>query len=148
MSTVVTTQTIPDWSSDIPQGVIWVQNRPDPIVVSEVRRFETGQLEVLTQTAAGETALKALLASPGPYLLQQPTFGTPDRYVTVGRVDRKRSINKASDLFRVWVLPLTQVARPPVAGWSVSIPGKTYADSTAAYPLYSNRTGTYLSRSS
>jgi len=140
--------TLPAWSADIATAVIQVIGRSDPIVVQDVRQYETGTLEALTRTAADEGALRALLASPGPYLLQWPASGSADRYVTVGKVDRKRTSNQFSDPNRVWTLPLTQVARPPVTGWSVAIPGKTYADTQAALATYAARTGTYLSRSS
>jgi len=148
LSCNVTTQTLPTWEDDIAQGVIRVKNRPDPIVVSDVRQFDTGTLTVVTKSAAAEAALLALLKSSGPYLLQMPNAGTADRYVTVGKVSRSRPSNQFSDSWRVWTLPLTQVVRPPVVGWSVAVPGKTYADTQAAAPLYSNRTGTYLLRSS
>jgi hypothetical protein len=134
----------------ITQGTIWVQGRPDPIVVSDVRRYPAGTITVRTVGDTAGQALDALLASPGPYLLQMPTVGEPDRYVTIGNVT-PTVINPyaaAAKRVRLWPLPIQAVDRPAVAGWSVAIPGKTYADSQAALPLYSNRTGTYLSRSS
>lgn len=146
LSVNVTTATIPDWTAPISEGVLRVIGRADPIVVQDVRQYESGTLEVRTQTRAAETALTALLASPGPYLLQMPGFGTADRYVTVGGVSRKRPVNQATELWRTWSLPLTQVARPSVVNSRVSIPGHTYADSTKALPTYSSRTGTYSSR--
>lgn len=148
MSCLVWTVTLPEWGADVAQGVIRVMGRPDPIVVQDVRQFETGTLEVLTMSSAAEATMQALLNTAGPYLLQMPGSGSPDRFVTVGSATWKRTTNGFSDPNRVWTLALTRVGRPPVAGWSVAIPGKTYADSQAALPLYSNRTGTYLSRSS
>lgn len=141
------TATEPEWSADITQAVIQVIGRPDPIVVQDVRQYESGTIEVYTSTAAGEAAMLALLAAPGPYLLQQPGHGSSDKYVTVGKYTRKRTTNRAGDLWRVWTLPVQRVARPDPLGWQVADPGRTYADSTAAYPLYSNRTGTYLAKS-
>ncbi len=146
LSVNVKTVIIPDWTAPIPEGVLRVIGRADPIVVQDVRQYESGALEVLTQSPAAEAALTALLASPGPYLLQMPGYGTADRYVTVGAVGRKRPVNKATETWRTWMLPLTQVARPSVVGSRVSVPGHTYADSSAAWPLYASRTGTYLSR--
>jgi len=146
LSVNVKTVIIPDWTAPIPEGVLRVIGRADPIVVQDVRQYESGTLEVLTQSPSDESALTALLASPGPYLLQMPGFGTADRYVTVAVVVRKRLVNKATETWRTWSLPLTQVARPSVVGSRVSIPGHTYADSAAVWPLYSNRTGTYSSR--
>ncbi len=146
LSVNVKTVIIPDWTAPIPEGVLRVIGRADPIVVQDIRQYETGTLEVLTQSPGAEAALTALLASPGPYLLQMPGFGTADRCVTVGSVVRKRPVNKATETWRTWSLPLTQVARPSVVGSRVSVPGHTYADSSAAWPLYSSRTGTYSSR--
>jgi len=146
LSVNVSTVIIPDWTAPIPEGVLRVIGRADPIVVQDVRQYESGTIEVLTQSPAAEAALTALLASPGPYMLQTPGFGTGDRYVTVGSVGRKRPVNKATETWRTWSLPLTQVARPSVAGSRVSVPGHTYADSSAAWPTYASRTGTYLSR--
>src|SRR5437763_9290596 len=126
---------------DIQQGVIRVMNRPDPIVVEDVRQLPTGTHQVWTKGDTLATALDALLRTPGPYLLQMPTVGEPDRYVMVGTVT-PRSLNPfaaATDRVRVWSLPLTEVVRPPTPGWSVAVPGHTYADSTTRFPLYSNR---------
>lgn len=138
-----------EWSRDISESRIQVIGRPDPIVIQDVRRYGTATISFITESAAKAAALDALLTLPGPFLLQMPRVGEPDRYVTVGP-SSSRLLNPydLTHPTRVWPLPLTQVTRPPVIGWSVTIPGKTYADSTAAFPLYSNRTGTYLSRSS
>lgn len=135
----------PQWSADIAEGVIQVVGRPDPIVVQDVRQYETATMQAITQTAAEETALKTLLAAVGPYLLQMPGLGASDRYVTVGKYDHV-GVGTNISPFRVWNLPLRQVARPAVDGWSVAIPGKTYADSSVALPTYADRTGTYGSR--
>ncbi len=146
LSVIVTTATIPDWSAPIAEGVLRVIGRADPIVVQDVRQYETGTLEVLTLLPAAETALASLLASPGPYLVQMPGFGTADRYVTVGAVSRKRPVNKATEMWRMWSLPLTQVARPSTVGFQVAIPGHTYTDTRATAATYAARTGTYSSR--
>lgn len=141
------TKTLPAWAADIAQGVIQVVGRPDPIVVSDVRQYETATVELWTRTGTETAALKGLLATPGPYLLQMPQFGEADVYVTVGKYQRPRPNNVGAGTYFAWSLPLQQVARPNPLGWRVAIPGKTYADSAVNLPLYSNRTGTYLSRS-
>lgn len=146
MSVSPTPAAAPQWDADIAQGTIWVIGRPDPIVVSDVRQYESTTLTAYTQSATDDANLKALLGTPGPYLVQFPALGTPDRYVTVGKVSRV-GVATSPDPMRVWTLPLQQVARPNPLGWRVAIPGKTYADSAVNLPLYSNRTGTYLSRS-
>jgi hypothetical protein len=146
LSCNVITGMLPTWSADISTGVLQVIGRPDPVVVQDVREYESGTLEVLTRTSSEEAALLALLKSPGPYLLQWPASGSADRYVTVGKYDRKRTSNQFGDPYRLWTLPLTQVARPAVAGWSVAIPGRTYADTAATLATYAARTGTYAAR--
>lgn len=135
----------PQWDHDTAQGVIWVVGRPDPIVVQDVRRLPSTTLTVYTQTTADEAALGALLATQGPYLAQFPGLGSADCYVTVGKYSQV-GVATSADPLRIWSLPLQQVVAPPLPGWSVAIPGHTYADSTARWPLYSNRTGSYLSR--
>lgn len=145
-SVSLVTKTVPAWDGDIAQGIIRVIDRPDPIVVSDVRQYETATIELWTRNAAELAALKTLLGTPGPYLLQMPGFGEADAYVTVGKYQRPRATNLAAHTFYAWSLPLTAVTRPDPAGWSVAIPGHTYADSATRWPLYSNRTGTYLSR--
>lgn len=137
----------PQWDADIAQGVLQVINRPDPIVVQDVRQYPSTTITVYTPTAADELALTNLLASPGPYLAQFPGLGAVDRYVTVGKYS-VAGVGSSPDPTRTWSLPMQSVGRPDPYGWAVAIPGKTYADSSAAMPLYSNRTGTYLSRSS
>lgn len=137
------------FTREIAQGVIRVIGRRDPIVVQDVRQLPTGTHQVWTEGDAAADALDELLMSPGPYLLQMPTVGEPDRFVMVGSVT-PRTLNPyaaAEKRVRVWSLPLTQVKRPDPTGWSVAIPGKTYADTQATAALYSGRTGTYLSRS-
>lgn len=134
----------------IAQGTIWVQGRPDPIVVSDVRRYPAGTLTVRTVGDTAGNALDALLGAPGPYLLQMPTVGEPDRYVTIGDVTPTvvNPFASAANRVRLWALPIQAVRRPDPAGWSVAVPGHTYADSAARWPLYSARTGSYLSRAS
>lgn len=137
-----------EWASGIQQAVIPIMGRADPIVVQDARQYETAQLELITESLTEEAALKALLNLAGPYLLQLYGFGEPDRYVTVGPYSRRRLPGGlAADVQRAWTLPLIQVARPDPLGWQVADPGRTYADSTTAYPLYSNRTGTYRAKS-
>lgn len=142
----------PDWSDDIPSGVIYpvgsaVSGVVMPSVTQGQRQGDRGSMIVDTETIVQRNALLALLRSPGPYLLQMATnSGEPDQYVAVGAVSRAWVVDVATEPWRVLTLPLTAVARPPTAGSQVAIPGHTYADSLVAWPLYSNRTGTYGSR--
>lgn len=139
-------KTLPAWSGDIAQGVLQVIGNPYPVVVSDVRQAEAATIEVWTTTATATAALKALLNTPGPYLLQMPGYGEADTFVTVGKYERPRATNVAAHTYYAWTLPLTSVQRPDPVGWQVSVPGHTYADSQVRWPLYSNRTGTYASR--
>lgn len=146
LSQLVTVQTYPDWAYGINQGTFQVIGREDQVIKSDVRQSGTGTLSVKVTTAAALTALMTLLKSPGPYLMQAPGFGDPDQYVQAGAIQPGRLVHAAGEPLRMVSVPLTVTGRPATAGSSVAIPGHTYADSLVRWPLYSSRTGTYLSR--
>lgn len=136
----------PDWMYGIAQGVFTVIGRSDPIVKSDVRQLPSGTMTVKVSSAATLTALLALLNADGPYLMQAPAFGDSDQYVSVGAITAQRFIFQPGAANRMIPIPLTVVARPATTGSRVAVPGHTYADSLTRWPLYSNRSSTYLTR--
>lgn len=141
MSVAVYTQTYPDWSSDIPQGVFYPDGAESPIVASGRRRLPTGTWTLLGLTAGDNAALRALFAADGggPYLLQ-PTAasGDPDVFVTVGALAPARVTRIASHQDRTWALPMTQIARPKTTGSLVVLPAHSAADVAARYGVQAN----------
>ncbi len=141
---------LPTIENDIPTGILSVLGARFPAAQGDAEKGDTGTISILTDTAAKRQALSALLTAggAGPYLMQMPSaWDEPDRYVMILNRSRARLTRPGADPYRITSLPFVQVARPATTGSTVTIPGKSYADSTAALPLYSNRTGTYGSRS-
>jgi hypothetical protein len=140
----------PDWTAGISQAITAILGSAYPNAGMDTRQAEAGALSVVTRDRPSRLALKKLLNEPTSqvYLLQASPQADEDAdcYVIVGQTGRVRPYAFSSQPKRVTTLPVQQVARPATAGSSVAYPGHTYADSTAALPLYSNRTGTYGSR--
>lgn len=146
LSVAVRVMAFPAWAQDIAEGVFRVMGRANPVTVDDVRQSGTGTMVLKTNTTAEIAALRALLAAPGPYLLSSALAAEDDVYVSVAAHTRTRMTMVASDGLRTVQLPMTQVDRPATSGVPVAIPTHTYADSTTALPLYSNRTGLYSAR--
>jgi len=139
----------PDWERPQPMSALPILGGKYPIVSGDRRNARQGQLQLNTRARAAREALDALLESGGigPYLLQPSVSADePDCYVAAGTDTQARPYDFSAQQRRITSLPVQQVARPSTAGSRVAIPGKTYGDSTAALPLYSNRTGTYGAR--
>ena len=139
----------PDWERPQPMSALPILGGKYPIVSGDRRNARQGQLQLNTRARAAREALDALLESGGigPYLLQPSVSADePDCYVAAGTDTQARPYDFSAQQRRITSLSVQQVARPSTAGSRVAIPGKTYGDSTAALPLYSNRTGTYGAR--
>jgi hypothetical protein len=144
LSVQVMPQKWPDWSLGIAQSVLPVLDSKFPSVNDGTRQARSGAFTVLTRTLTELANLEALLNSGGPYLLQ-PTAqsGEPDMYVRVGAAVPARVAGISSEQTRAWQLPLTVVKRPSTGGSTVALPGRTFADSLIAHPLFSDRSGTF-----
>jgi hypothetical protein len=82
-------------------------------VISDVRGSKTGDLTVITETAADRDALWWVLDSGSVLLLQWPPgWGEDDIYVSVGTVQAAPLVDYAAFQDRAFVLPLTEVDRP------------------------------------
>lgn len=147
LSVVIDVASAPDWSSDIALTVLYPISSGYPSASYGVRQAKTGTLSVNTYTRAELDELEALAASDGPYLIQFASNSEePPRFAAIGNIQVNWDVDVATTKERTVVLGLTEVARPATAGTRVAYPGHTYGDSTATWPLYSNRTGTYASR--
>lgn len=118
----------PDWQRPIQQAAHRVRGATMPIILTDVRGSLEGDLLVHTQSDDERAALHWLL-DPGSILLWQaaPGHGVDDMYVAVGQITEARGGGIASDQWRTWTLPLTQVAQPVTVGVASSA-GRTGYD--------------------
>jgi hypothetical protein len=118
----------PDWQRPVTQTVHRVRGARAPIVLSDVRGSLEGDLSLFTQTDDERLAMHRLL-DPCSILLWQaaPGMGEEDVYVSVGTAALPRAGGVASDPWRTWTLPLTQVAQPVAVGVASSA-GRTGYD--------------------
>jgi hypothetical protein len=99
-------------SRDSRTAVYRVQNRSDPVVVSDVHSSRQFTIKVKTETPAETEALDHALSQGLPCYLQVPaTINTPSIYAT-DRVVQLRGAATRSQR-NVWTIPLTEVAPPP-----------------------------------
>ncbi|MFH9765208.1 hypothetical protein ACH4N4_30255 [Streptomyces microflavus] len=118
----------PDWQRAVTQTVHRVRGAKMPVILTDVRGGLEGDLVVYTQDDTERTRLHWLL-DPNSVLLWQaaPGFGVDDMYVSVGQVSETRGGGVATDPFRTWTLPLTEVAQPTTVGVASSA-GRTGYD--------------------
>lgn len=124
-------EAMPALSRDIPADTVWAQNRPDPIVVSQVLRMPSLQLSLLTATQAENTALNTTL-SRGNILAFSPRYPAEYGfdgllYLAVTKV-QTASLNprRADEPGRRFVLEAQRIAPPPAS--FIPITGRTWAD--------------------
>ncbi|MEU3730002.1 hypothetical protein AB0E81_11415 [Streptomyces sp. NPDC033538] len=104
---------MPTWRTPARLGTSQVRGRRLPVVISDVRGGKTGDLTVITETAAEREALDWVLSSGSVLLLQwPPEWGEADMYVSIGDVSAAPLADYAEFHDRAWVLPLTEVDRP------------------------------------
>jgi hypothetical protein len=103
----------PEWKQGIEQTVYKIRGRSAPVVLSDVRGSREGDLVCWTQTDEEREQLRFML-STGNVLLWRcaPGTGEPDVYVSVGEVGLPRIVPLASEQWREWTLPLTEVDMP------------------------------------
>jgi hypothetical protein len=111
----ITVESLPELTRDIKQEVIYALDRPDPIVVSGRRQYPSGQLSLLTFTAAERRALLQMISLTDVVALApwQTTYGF-DRvmHFSVGRVNESRVSRRATEPARRWSLEVQQVEPP------------------------------------
>lgn len=118
----------PDWQRSITQSVLRVRGRRNPVILSDVRGGQEGDLLVFTQSDAERIALDWLLDT-GNVLLWQvaPGNGVSDMYVIAGQTTQARGGGIATDPIRTWTLPLKEVDMPTQTGVAGSA-GRTWQD--------------------
>ena len=107
----------------------------NPRVVSDVHGSRQVTVQLAVHDVEAADALDDALADGHAVFFQvPPELQLPTMYATVGKYSwRPPTLRSVRSIFSI---PLTEVAAPPP---SVVPRGVTYADSLAAYPLYSDR---------
>ncbi|MFB7114045.1 hypothetical protein [Streptomyces sp. NPDC056291] len=104
---------MPTWQRTARQGVNQVRGRARPVIISDARAGVTGDLTVVTETAAEVESLWWVLETGNVLLLKWPPgWGQTDMYVSVGDVSAAPVVEYAEFHDRTWTLPLTEVDRP------------------------------------
>jgi hypothetical protein len=118
----------PSWDRPLVQAVYHVRSRKNPVVLSDVRGGKTGTLTVFTQSDDERGGLDWLLDTGNILLVQvSPGYGMADMYVTAGQSTEARGGGAATDPWRIWTLPLTEVDLPTTIGVAGSA-GRTWQD--------------------
>ena len=103
----------------VSQNVLKVWNRPDPIVVSGVREYPSGQIKFVTFTDRERQTFLKMLRDGGVIGLNPSKSDTGFdgiAYFNVGQVTENRMVPRASDPMRRWDAQIQQVEAPP-ATW-------------------------------
>jgi len=117
----------PDWQQAVERGVYRVRGAARPVVISDVRGDDEGDLSAATYTESEARALKYLLAEGSVLLIRaRPGWDLDKVYVSVGNTSRNRVSQYGPEWARRWTLPLTVVDRP-VGGMAGSA-GRTWQD--------------------
>ncbi|HET8684968.1 MAG TPA: hypothetical protein VFM54_24310 [Micromonosporaceae bacterium] len=119
------------------RGVARPEDRPDPVVVHQVRATSSGSVLLQTDgTWADQTALAQLLADGAPLLLQTPaTRGGESLYISVDTTDvDPLDPMLGTELLRRFVLPFDTLERPP--GQATGPADAQYAGVATAYHTY------------
>lgn len=95
------------------QGTFKVLGRSDPIVISDVREYATGEIVFRLDTKAERDDLDALLDEMVPLLLQAPsTDDWEDAWLSFGDQNEERVIDNAAYEGRFTTLPFSEVIAP------------------------------------
>jgi hypothetical protein len=124
----VTVKAPPNWQRPTESASHRVAGRRNAVVLSDVLGGLEGELVVFTRSDEERRALHYLL-DPGHIILWQaaPGMGVDDMYVSVGQPTEARIQGPATEQWREWSLPLTEVDMPTVVGVSGSA-GRTWQD--------------------
>ena len=100
----------------IQREVISVWDRPDPVVVSGVRQFPSGTLQLLTLELTERKALLDTIRSGNLIAFSpwKPEYGLDSlTYFSIGNVQEERPSRLAIEPSRRWSLEVQQVRQPP-----------------------------------
>jgi len=119
-----------DGSRKARNALFSVKGRPDPIVVTDVHSSTGLSVELLTHTMAEARELESALTAGYPAFLHVPTNVPLDSmYVSVGDITWRKWGTRESPR-RIYTVPLTEVAAPPL---TVVGPGVTWSSLAAAH---------------
>ena len=108
--------TAPSLRSPVKRDVVEVIGRPDPVVVSDVRRYASGTMTIATLSDSERTGLNNLLSSGGliAFSPHKPEYGFEDIwYLSIGDVTERRVTPLGYRPERYWDLEIQRVAPPP-----------------------------------
>ena len=112
-----------------------VEDSPYPIVASRPRREATSSLVLVTKQLTDRDALKRLLMTGDPLLLQTPaTWGYGDIYVDVAEVSVNRLARDHRKPWRQWSLPFALVEQP--VGLQFGVDGARWMDLCDVYATW------------
>lgn len=117
-----------------------VSNRAYPLPLNQVRAAETSGLNLILRSFGDADALKALVDSGTPLLMDAPAqYGISRRFINIGDVTLTRV---ATDMRKQWqfaALPYARTGRP--GGLAYGILGTRWADlCTTTYPTFADAT--------
>lgn len=98
-----------------------------------------GLMSTMTVAVHGWDEYERILAviDAGPLLIQgKPGRLRPDVYVLVGDAGYNRPVSDPDSQWLTWTLPITEIDRPPTAGQTLRIPGKSFAERQRDYPTF------------
>jgi hypothetical protein len=117
---------------DARTAVYQVQNRSDPVVVSDVHSSRQFAIRVKTETQAETDALDHALSQGLPCYLQVPaSINTPSIYAVIGSYSFEAPALKSAR--NVFTIPLTEVSPPPP---SIVSPQATWQQLIDQYPTW------------
>lgn len=111
----VTVESFPTVDHDISQEVVRILGRPDPVVVSNRRQYESGTLNLLTLSHDERRSLLALLeAAPViTFSPHKPFYGFDNVwYLSVGKITETRPSPRPWEPARRWALDVQRVEAP------------------------------------
>lgn len=96
-------------------GINPIVNRSYPVAVTDLRSSREVPLQLVTQTTQERQDLDLLLASGDPVFVQTPlAYPLPTMYAVIGDTAEARPVRnrRCDNDWRLWDLPLTEVAAP------------------------------------
>ncbi|MEV5862392.1 hypothetical protein AB0L83_22090 [Streptomyces sp. NPDC052071] len=133
----------PNWQRPSERGVYRVAGRRNAVILSDVLAGLEGDLVIWTRSDEERKALHRLL-DPQHVILWQaaPGMGVDDMYVSVGQPTESRIEGPATEQWREWTLPLTEVDMPTTVGVNGSA-GRTWQDIATEFATWGDLLGAF-----
>lgn len=104
------------------RAIIGVLGRADPIVISDVHLWPSGEWRLRTRTDTENDQLTALLTeTPIVYLRTQPASSIKNAFVSVGQITEVRRTGKGDDQERWFDVAIQEIAPVPATGTMTSM---------------------------